>query len=272
MRYRRILALFLPILAVAGCDDDGITDNGAPDPAALVRFMNVVPDRGTVDLRFIDRVENLPMFQGVAFRSHSGMYQRVTPGARHVRIFPNSENPDTTKQILIDEVVQLNADQRYTLIYAGMATGNQHELVVMQDPITLPSPGAGQIALQVLHAAVGVGNVDVYITPTEPDEEHADPLNEAVAVINGLGYLSSDGYVNLPALPSTGASAYQFTVTNAGSTTPLFTQIVDKSGIPAPSSGSYGAQPGFQIGGSVMTAVLAAGPAVFLAADKTLDP
>src|SRR5690606_11497557 len=241
MRYRRILALFLPILAVAGCDDDGITDNGAPDPAALVRFMNVVPDRGTVDLRVIDRVENLPMFQGVAFRSHSGMYQRVTPGARHVRIFPNSENPDTTKQILIDEVVQLNADQRYTLIYAGMATGNQHELVVMQDPITLPSPGAGQIALQVLHAAVGVGNVDVYITPTEPDEERAVSAEGAVGVTHGPGYPLGGGYGQLARRPSTGGEAFQFTVPEAGSDTTPFTQVVDKPGIPAPSSGSYGA-------------------------------
>ncbi len=286
IRHTRLLTLVLPVLALSACDDDGITDNGAPEPAALVRFINVVPDRGTVDLRFIDRVENLPTLQGVGFRSHSGMYQRVEPGARHARVFPNSSDPAVTQQFLIDETVNLTADTRYTLVYAGMATGDQDQLVVLEDDFTLPTPPAGSIAIQVLHGAVGVDNVDVYITPSAPDADNADPLGNAVAVVNNLAYLGTSAYVTVPVRPSSGESAYQFTVTPAGSTTPLFSVRIDHPGTPAPATGNYGAQPGFQISGSVMTAVVAAGavpgspgddednltPTVFTAVDKTLDP
>jgi len=273
-------------LALAACDDDGITDNGAPTPAALVRFVNVVPDRGTVDLRFIDKVENLPTLQGVAFRSHSGMYQRVAPGARHARVFPTSTDPDITQQILVDETLNLAADTRYTLMYAGMSASNQDEIVIIQDAFDLPTPPANSIALQVVHGAVGMGSVDVYITPTHRDTSNVDPLGNAVAVVTGLDYLSSSAYINVPVRPTSGESAYQFTVTNAGSTTPLFSVRVDEPGAPAPATGSYGPRPGFQISGSVMTAVVASGavpdspgdesnnltPTVFVAADKTLDP
>src|SRR5690606_4635370 len=79
MRYTKLLTFMTLLLATTACDDDGVTVQGDPPPKASVRFVNAVPDTGTVDLRFWDQVENLPSLLGVAFRSYSGMYQGVEP-------------------------------------------------------------------------------------------------------------------------------------------------------------------------------------------------
>ncbi len=168
MRYGNLVMCAVSLLAVAACSDpSGVNEQPDPGPVALVRFINAVPDTGTVDLRFVDRVENLPTLQGVAFRSTSGFYQRVEPGSRAARIFPNSTNPELTKIFLVDTTVPLAADTRYTLVYAGRARAGApaaegHRLAVIEDPRDPPTPPANQIAIKALHVAVGTGNVDVY--------------------------------------------------------------------------------------------------------------
>lgn len=286
MRYAKLLALMMPIVAIAACEDDpGVTDQGPPKPAALVRFINAVPDTGTVDLRFVDKVENLPTLQGVAFRAASGLYQRVEPGSRAARIFPNATDAALTSIFLVDTTVTLVAPSRVTMVYAGRATGNQDRLAVISDPDPA-TPPAGQIALKALHVAVGTGPVDVYIVPVTSTTAAtpADFATSNAGVIRNVGYLNQSAYVNAPARPSGGH--YRFVVTAAGSTTALFAATPNQPGVAAPAGQSYGAQPGMQIAGSAMTVVVAAGatpgtrqsttamqtPTVFVVADKTLDP
>ena len=118
MRYGKLFIGMALLLGTAACDDDGVSVV-TPDPAALVRFINVNVDTGTVDFRFVDRVENLPTLLGVPFRGASGMYQRVAPGTRPARVFPSSSDINLTRIRLFDGQVTLAVDTRYTLVFAG---------------------------------------------------------------------------------------------------------------------------------------------------------
>jgi hypothetical protein len=291
MRYGKFLFL-APLLAVGACDDDGISVVPL-EPAAVVRFVNVNADTGMVDLRFIDRVENLPTFMGVGVRGNSGVYQRVRPGARPAVIFPTSDNINLTSIRLVEQTVGLQVDNRYTLVYAGRAgagvpESERHRLVVFEEAFVLPTPGAESIALQVIHAAAGIGNVDVYVVPVTSATE-ATPNNfaaAAVEVFRNVAHLGRSAYATVPRRPAEAGRLYRFVVTPAGTPgTVLFASTPNQPGIAQPAAGSHGPQPGMQIGRSVLTAVLSPGtvpgtrgstaanqtPGVIVLVDKPLD-
>lgn len=268
MRYTKYLMCLLPIAGLVACSDEsGVTENGDPDPAATIRFVNAVPDTGAVDLRFIDIVENLPSLQGVALQQTSGYYQRATPGARHARIFPNSSNVLVTQIVLVDTTVNLTANTRYTFVYAGRANGNQDRLAVIQDEAlaSVPSPATGNIALRILNAAYGtaapVGNVDVYIVPvtSATAATPADWQTVNAGKVSNVAYLAKSGYVTVPVRPITTGALYRFVVTAAGGSTPLFAVTPNQPGIQQITGAGYGPQPGMQVTGSVLTAVLVGG-------------
>lgn len=284
MRNAKILMCLVPALALAACDDDGITGPRDVGPQAVVRVVNVVRDTGTIDFRFIDRVENLPSLLGLQFRSYSGLYQRTSVGTRPTRVFPTSTDPVLTQIMLKDTTINLTQNGRYTFVYAGQAGAGQDVLAVIEDPV-LPDPGAGSIAVKALHGAHGVGAVDVYAVAvdslTQPTP--ADWETNNAGVIANVGYLTQSGYATLPALAS---GFYQFVVTAAGDNTPLFTATPNLPGEAAPAGASYGPQPGVRIAGSVLTLVASSGTipgtrestaanqasSAFLMIDKTLDP
>jgi hypothetical protein len=301
MRYGKLLLCVAPLLAVTACaDDDGITNLGPPPPAALVRFVNVNTDTGTVDLRFIDRVENLPTLMGVGFRGASGLYQRVGSGTRQLRVFPNDPNINLTRQeLVVDDSHNLTTDQRYTYIYAGrprLTSGPEAARLHRIEEAAPPTPPANQIALRVIHAAVGSPAVDVYVVPvtSATAATPADWRTSRVHVFTNLTYLGNpSAYANVPARPITAGNLYRFVVAAAGSTTgdPVFAFTPNQPGVPAPTgtatgAGTVGAQPGVQIAGSVMTAIVAPGqtagsrqfaaanqdPAVLLIPGRVLNP
>jgi hypothetical protein len=278
MRFRYLLLLPLAALSASACDDDTVTDS-TPAPAALVRFVNANVDTGTVDFRFVDRVENLPTFLGVPFRGSSGLYQRVGPGTRPVRIFPNSSNQALASIRLVDKTITLEADKRYTLVYAGRAAGNQDTLVVIEDDASHPTPSGTNIAVKTLHVAVGTGAVDVYI-----GNSGTDPVAAPVARTNSVAYLARSAYVTIPARSGSG-NLYTFAVAPTGSGTASFSATPNQPGAPS-TTPTVGPQPGVQIAGSVLTAVVFAGatpgtrsatatnttPSVTLLIDKALNP
>jgi hypothetical protein len=286
MRYGKILTFIVPLLAVAACDDSGVTGPRSGEPMALIRLVNTATDIGTVDFRFIDRVENLPTLLGVDFRNYSGGYQRTYTGTRPARVFPFSLNPDSTQIMLVDTMLTLSANARYTMVYAGQTTANQDRLAVFEDPATLPTPPAGQIAVKALHGAFGTGNVDVYVVPVDTTNSPTPANFQTVAahVFTNVSYLSQSDYANVPTRTAPGL--YRFVVTAAGSDTPLFATTPNLPGAAAPAGATYGPQPGVRIAGSVLTVVVASGsvpgsrgsvaanqtPTSFLMIDKQLNP
>lgn len=286
MRYGKTLMCIATLLALAACDDDGITGPRDFGPSASVRFVNVIRDTGTVDFRFVDRVENLPTLLGVPYAGYSGMFQRTHSGARPTRVFPNATDPTLTQVRLVDTNVNLAQNTRYTFVYAGQASGDQDELAIIEEAAP-PTPPAGSIALRVLHAAFGTANVDVYVVPVDSVAAPmpGDWQAQAVHQFANVGYLSPTGYVNVPTRPS-GAAAYRFVVTAPGGNTALFSATPNQPGVNPPAGASYGPQPGTQISGSVLTLVVTPGtvagtrqsttgnqsPSGFIMIDKTLDP
>lgn len=251
MKAYRSLTLGLAVLALAACsDDDGVVGPGQEGPKAFIRFINAVPDTGVVDFRFIDKLENLPTFLGVPFRASSGVYQPVSPGTRPVRVFVNSTDPVAAQRLLIDSTITLTAGGRYTLVYAGRARGNADRLAVIDDDATLPAPGTS-IAVRTIHAAVGTGAVDVYVA----NSGAADPIAAKVGQFSNVGYLAKTTYSTLPVRTSTGA-LYLFGVANTGAATTLFSATPNQPGIPTPAGQLTSPQPGVQIAGSVLTAVM----------------
>ena len=300
MRFKTMLALCLAALGASACkNDNGITDPTKLAPAATVRFINAVVDTGTVDFRFQDKVENLPMLLGVPFRGTSGFFTRVSAGARPLRIFVNSTDPVEAQKRLIDTTITLVADKRYTLIYAGAARGNADRLVVIEETTPPPTPPAGSVAVRALNADPGRAAADVGFAITDTVKPATAPdtaLNPAPprtvyatlsTTIANVPYLTYSPYVTLGALPAGGRdSLYQFQVATAGSGTIAYRAMPTQRGATAPAGASYGPQPGVQIAGSVLTAVLLPGatpgskaatssnlnPTVVLLVDKTLNP
>ena len=297
MRFSRVLALCLATVGTGACkDDNGISDPVRLAPAATIRFINATVDTGTVDFRFIDKVENLPMLLGVPFRGTSGFFTRVAPGTRPVRIFVNSTDPVETQKRLIDSTITLAAEKRFTLVYTGQARGNQDRLAVIEETTPPPTPPAGSIAIRVLNLDPGRPSADMTFNETDtlvaktPAVTPAPPRNEGpvAGTISGAAYLVYTPYITLSALSVTGVrdSLYRISVSTAGSGTVAYSVITTQRGAPAPAGVSYGPQPGIQISGSVLTAVIMPGatpgskaatasnqtPTVVLIVDKTLNP
>ena len=255
MRNKLFLALGLAAFGLSACkDDSGVTDPKPIAPAALIRFVNATVDTGTVDFRFVDKVENLPTFLGVKYRGTSGGYQRVDPGTRPVRIFVNSSNPTEAQKRLVDTTITLAANTRYTLVYMGQARGNADRLVVLTDPVTFPTPAAGNIAVRTFNADPALGAADVYVARSDT----ADPVAKSAAKFTNVAVQAYSSYSEVAA--ASASTLYKFAVTPTGSATPAYTDSPNVPGAAPPAGASYGPQPGVRIAGSVLTAILTGAP------------
>src|SRR5215213_8927946 len=119
MTFSKVLLLAMVVGVVAGCDDDGKLGVVEPGPVAQVRFINAVPDTGSVNFRFVDNLENLPTFLAVPFRGGSGLYQGITPGSRAMRVFPLDTTVAGASTRLVDTTFTFQANQKYTIVYVG---------------------------------------------------------------------------------------------------------------------------------------------------------
>jgi hypothetical protein len=247
MRLSKFLLLGVALASVA-CSDD---DNGAGPrgPTALVRVVNVSPDAGTINFRFVDELENLPTFVNIPFRGSTGFYQRVEAGDRDVRVFFNTANVDSATIRLIDETITLAADQHYTIYYRGSAAGNTDELLVVEETVPADAP-ASQIGVRVRHAAPAVGAVDVYAADTA-----LNPITTPEAEWLDIAFDEATAYQNLATVGAT--TLYEFAVADAGAAAASFSASPNVPGTPATSTISAGA--GVRQAGSMLTALIVPG-------------
>jgi hypothetical protein len=246
MRLSRFTLLAVAALASIGCQrDDGALEPTTIPPLAYVRYINALPDTLGATVRFIDQVEFTPQtWTGVPFRGMGlGNYQGAQAGSRQFRVFtysPNSSNIPANTTVLAEQTFNFEAGKYYTVLHAGFArTGGNpaNSIRILEDAV--PTPGTS-IAVRAIHAAAGVGNVDVYLTATTTTAISGAPA------IAGLAFGTSSAYL------TRAPGAFATRVTAAGSTTPLIS-----SAAPAGVAGSATADPiaGATIPGSVLTAV-----------------
>jgi hypothetical protein len=248
IRKHSLLLASLAAVATTACDRE--TGPTTPDlgPAAATRYVHAVPDTGAMDWRPIDRLEDSPPALGLSFREATS-YMAMGAGSRRLRIFPASDNIDVTSKFLIDQTISFAENQHYTLIHTGRArTGETPEdeiWVVEDDPIPQPSTAAGaggRIALRVIHAGLGEGNLDIFVTASA-----ADPL-PAQPTFSNVAYKTESNYTEL------GTGPLVIRATAAGTRTPVLFTVTAPAGVPG--SATLDPEPGSTIAGSVLTAVI----------------
>ncbi len=256
MRIRFFVAASAGLFVLAACGDGNVSGTEQPlAEAAIVRYINAVPDTSGLDVRFVDGgIEGSPQYSNVVFRTFTP-YQRVRPGARNIRIFTNpslyANDAAVAVQTHIDTTVTFEPNARYTIISYGFSRATaspRHRLVIIRDevPATL---AATQVGARTIHAAAGVGNVDVYVQPSE----NAVGITGAPTVAN-VAPLGVSPYVALTVRP-VGALLYRWALTAAGSLVGL--TVTPNTGLPGV-VGTAGANPlaGFQVGRTAVTAIV----------------
>lgn len=194
MRVSRIgLALVGALMAVGCSEDDGPFFASQP-PLAYTRFINAIPDTGSVDFRFVDLVEYSPFAVQLAFRGFTP-YQGTATGARHLKVFTNPggtfvQIPNVTG-VVLDETPTFEAGKYYTLVAVGYArtTGTPRvKLQVYEDPI--PDPGS-QVAFRVVNLATGLSPLNVSLTAAGTDAIPGTPnVSANLAYLAGSAYLT----------------------------------------------------------------------------------
>lgn len=246
MRLTRLAMLTLGAALTAACSEPS-NDPTTPDipPLAYVRYINAVPDTLNTTVRFIDQVAWSPIsFVNVPFRGlGQGNYQPTQAGSRKFRVFTTDATNFSTAGntvILVDTTLTFEAGKYYTLLHMGYARAGstpRQRIVAIND--VHPNPGA-QVAVRAIHAALGVGAVDIYATATATSPISGTPLFRNVATE------AVSPYANV------NAAAFATQIAAAGGTTALVAAAA-----PAGTAGTTQLNPiaGATIAGSVLSAV-----------------
>ncbi len=249
MTLYRCVMLCAVAATVVGCNkNEGAITSSIP-PTGAFRYINAVPDTGPLDYRPVDAVEYSPNMSVAAFRSFAP-YQAMAPGSRHIRVFMSSTDPAIASIVMFDTTFAVAAGVYYTFLHYGFArTGQAPAAGVIITTDTIPDPAAaGQVALRLIHAAAGIGNVDIFVGP------------------KAAGLPASPTYTNVPFLGITTYNAIaadttvkRVWVTATGTTTPFLVALDAPKGTPG-TTGQSATEPvpGTQVAGTVYSVILVA--------------
>ncbi len=165
MKLKLLLALVAATLLLTACPRTPTPPTPEPGDAE-VRALHGVADAPTVDVL----VDGEVVLEEVAYKEGSG-YLSLTEGEREVQVTVAGD----AEAVVLEEVLELAADARYTLIVLGEAAEESEfpiEALVLED--TTEAPEEGNIKVRVVHGVPGAPNVDVYVTG--PAGELADPV------------------------------------------------------------------------------------------------
>ena len=165
-RLSRLLAWGVVAAAVPACHDTGGSPT-AQGPLAGLRYVNVVPDTGALDIRIIDIVGDAPATFGASFRTGgspiggaaqtSPPYQAVAAGQRHIRVFNSSADPAIAQQVHVDTTFTFEANRDYTFALRGFSRpGQTPHVVAAIQPDAPPASSTGQIAVRAWQLAPGL--------------------------------------------------------------------------------------------------------------------
>src|SRR5438876_3013779 len=232
---------------VVGCtSNEGGTTSPNP-PTGAFRYVNAVPDTGPMDYRPVDRVEDSPFFLGAAFRAFAP-YQAMGVGSRHVRVFMNSIDPAIASIVMFDTTFTVDTDAYYTFLHYGFTrTGQTPAAAVLITTDAVPTPASGQVALRLIHAAAGIGNVDVFVGPKSAGMP-------ATPTYTSVPFLGITTYTAFAAAGATETTAIWVTAT--GTTTPILAAVDAPTGTPGTSTKEP--VPGTRVAGTVYSAIFVA--------------
>ena len=255
MRIRSILTVAMGLAVLTGCDKDVSATQTDLQEAALIRYVNAVPDTSSLDFRFVDgSIELSPQYANVPFRTFTA-YQRVRPGARQIKVFTNpaayGNDIAVAVQQHVDTTFTFEPNARYTIISYGFARSTaspRHRLVIIRDelPGTLTTT---QVGARTIHAAPGLGSVDLYVRTSETPAA----ISGTPAAAN-LAPLGATAWLNLAPRP-VGALLYRWDITAPGATVAI--PLSTSTGLPGVvGTALQNPLAGFQVGRSVVSVVI----------------
>jgi len=177
---KQVSVLLVLGLSVAGCSKDSDGELVTPDPVAGLRYVNVVPDTGAMDIRVIDIVGNAPNTVNATFRT-SGQpfgitttslpqHTAVLAGSRQIRAFMTGTTIAIASTVMLDTTVTFDAGKNYTVYLWGYArTGSTPSLRAMVVLDSVPTMTATQFAIRTVHLAptvaptLATAGIDVFV-------------------------------------------------------------------------------------------------------------
>ena len=146
------VALLLPAIALAGCDDD----SSGPEDRAALRFVHAAPGSGAVNARWGDA----QVFAAVPYGG-TAAYETIRAGERTLAVRAAGAAAD-----LVASELELNDGGIYTVLLLKPAAAASLSLLADDNA----APAAGKAKLRVVHAAAAIaGNVDIYVTAPDAD-------------------------------------------------------------------------------------------------------
>jgi hypothetical protein len=222
MNFYRLFLLGGVAATLSACGSDSNTTLVEPDPAALVRFVNAVPDTGSMDFRFIDAVDGVPSTPFVNLKFRDGFdraYQRVNVGTHHIRVFMGSANigpsgfandPSVVSTVMADTSFTFALGVHYTFVFYGSARAAAQKFLIITD--NLAAPPAGNFSLRAVNTNTAAQ--DVYVTSSTA----ALTTATGTPAFANVAPLASTPYVNFATAGAAGN--YAVTSTDPGTVTP----------------------------------------------------
>jgi hypothetical protein len=205
----RILILILASLglALSGCFSSSSNSSrisasvpvGPGEPTADIRVLHASSDAPAVDI-YIDDTRAI---SGLAFAEATSF---TAVPARSLAVAIRAAGAPADSEPVFSATITPAADASYTLVAYGLLAGGEgpaFDVLVIDDMVD--TPAASFARLFVLHAAPGVGPVDVY---TQPGDSLGDPLLE-----DFLPSADTGDYLEVP------AGTYRIRITPAGAST-----------------------------------------------------
>jgi len=200
---RKLLTVSVFSIALAACgdDDDVVIIDETPTLTSELRIIHGVPDAPTVNIYAGAAV--LAGLENVDYQVSSG-WITVDEGTYAVRVEANV--PGGTADVITASLT-LEGEKSYNVLAVGStADGTIEPLVVSTDRSSIT---AGNVRVQIVHAAVAAPMVDIYVTAPDADIEAEQPLATA-------SFKDSTGQVEVA------GGDYQIRITAAGSKTVVF--------------------------------------------------
>ncbi|CDT50610.1 hypothetical protein VCR31J2_110040 [Vibrio coralliirubri] len=178
MKYSPILAVAISALFIVGCDDDD-------ESTTQLQAVHASPDAPLANVL----VNSQARWSDVDYAQASG-YASVGQGQTTLQVdvqLPGDEVATVIPQSQFD----LSGDLDYTVMVVGDADGSNNPVEALV--VTRPAAGtatSSSLDVQVVHAATGVGDVNLYVTGP------SDPLG---APLGTLAYKDFTDVLNIPA-------------------------------------------------------------------------
>ncbi len=183
MQYTKLLllAFAIPVFACGGEEEDGDTTPPASGAAqGYLRVLHLGSDAPPVDI-FVDGGDSAAI-AGLAF-GRSTDYVALPAGPHDFDV--SAAGTPRTAAVLSPRGVALAQDTRYTVAAIGMLSGIR--AIVLED-LTSNIP-SGSIRVRAIHAAAGVGTVDLYSVTSSGETR----------IASGVELGASTGTLDLPA-------------------------------------------------------------------------